>query len=76
MLTRLRAQLVSHHRRYPLRWHLAGLLLIKATLLYLIWLAWFSHPVTLQPRQVAAELLASSPVSTCSRKDSCDASQP
>jgi hypothetical protein len=76
MLTSLRAQLQSHHRRYSLRWHLGGLLLIKAMVLYIIWLAWFSHPVSLKPRQVADVLLTSSPVSSCSRKEPCDATQP
>jgi hypothetical protein len=64
------------YRRHPLRWHLAGILLIKATVLYIIWLAWFSHPLSLKPQQIADDLLAPSSVSTCSRKDTCDASQP
>jgi len=76
MLTRLRTQVLSHHRRYPLRWHLGGLLLIKAAVLYMIWLAWFSHPISLKPQQVADELLTPAPVSTCSRKDPCDATHP
>jgi hypothetical protein len=76
MLSKMRAQLLSHHRRYPLRWHLGGLLLIKAAVLYVIWLAWFSHPVSLKPQQVAEELLAPAHVSSCSLKDTCDATQP
>jgi len=76
MLTRIRAQLSDHHRRYPLRWHLAGLLLIKAAILYVIWLAWFSRPIAVNPQLVADELLTPSHVSTCSRKDTCDATHP
>ena len=76
MLTRMRAQLLAHHRRYPLRWHLGGLLLIKVTILYAIWLTWFSHPVSVDPQQLADELLTPPPVSTCGRKDTCDATHP
>lgn len=76
MLTSLRTRLLSHHRRYPLRWHLGGLLLIKATVLYILWLTWFSHPLALKPQQVADELLKPAYVSSCSRKDACDATQP
>jgi len=76
MLTKLGTLLLSQHRRYPLRWHLAGLLVIKAVILYLIWLAWFSHPVNLNPQQVADGLLTPTSVSTCSAKDTCDAPQP
>ena len=76
MLTYLGAQLLSQHRRYPLRWHLAGLLVIKAIILYLIWLAWFSHPVNLNPQQVSDNLLTPTSISTCSEKDACDATQP
>lgn len=62
--------------RHPLGRHLAWLLLIKAVALYLIWLAWFSHPVSLKPQQVADGLLTSIHVSTCSGKDTCDATHP
>lgn len=76
MLTQMRTHILTRYRRYPLRWHLGLLLLIKITLLYIIWLAWFSHPVSFQPQQVAADLLTADSVISCNQKDTCNASQP
>ena len=72
----MRAQLLSHHRHHSLRWHLTAVLLIKAAALYLIWLAWFSQPVSLEPQDVAEALLTPSPVLNCNRQDACDVAQP
>lgn len=65
----------SHLKRHTLRWHLTVLVVIKISALYLIWLAWFSHPVILTPRQVTDDLLMPLKTTTCRLKDNCDVPQ-
>jgi len=65
MQTRLR----SHRRRHALRWHLGGLLLVKAVLLYVIWFVWFSAPVPVGPRQITEALLTPSRTIVCNDPD-------